>query len=190
MTSTLAAPANTALPSPDDRRPLTPRRLAELTRWYAAQLRAGALGPVHYGDPERPGDPDARWHVRVHADDLVDIWLISWLPTQGTQLHDHGGSAGAFTVVRGTLTESVWSPGAHHGPDRRIGELQDRRHEADRTVAFDNNRVHDVRNLGTEPAISVHAYSNPLSRMRFFDVNDGSLHLTSVLDTTDPEPEV
>jgi hypothetical protein len=31
--------------------------------------------------------------------------VISWLPGQGTGFHDHGGSAGAFAVVWGTLLE-------------------------------------------------------------------------------------
>lgn len=185
MTSTLSTPA---LPSVSPDVPLPGRRLGELTRWYAAHLRAGRLGPVHYGDPDRPGDPGARWHVRVHADDVVDVWLISWLPSQGTQLHDHGGSAGAFTVVRGVLTESVWAPGVPDAAGRRTGELHDRAHRARTTVAFDSSRVHDVRNLGTEPAVSVHAYSRPLQRMGYYDVTGGSLQLTSVLDTTDPEP--
>src|SRR3712207_8332217 len=37
----------------------------------------------------------------------AQVWLLSWLPGQGTGLHDHGGSAGALAVVRGTLSEAV-----------------------------------------------------------------------------------
>ena len=185
MTATLPfSSSTTAPPAPA----LSGRRLGEITRWYAAQLRAGVLGPVHYGDPARPGDPEARWHVRVHADDVVDVWVISWLPTQSTRLHDHGGSSGAFTVVRGALTESVWSPGVPDPRGRRTGTLRDRTHRVRTTVAFDGSRVHDVRNTGSEPAVSVHAYSRPLSRMGYYDVVDRSLQLTTVLDTTDPEP--
>lgn len=184
MTSTLRPPHSAfAHTSPEP--PLVGHQLGDLTRWYATQLRAGAFGPVRYGDPARPGDPEARWHIRVHADDLIDVWVISWLPSQSTQLHDHGGSAGAFTVVEGVLTESVWSPG---GTDRHEGVLRDREHRAHTTVAFDTDRVHDVRNLGTEPAVSVHVYSRPLQRMGYYDLHEGSLQLTSVLDTTDPEP--
>jgi hypothetical protein len=52
-------------------------------------------------------DADARWHERIYRDREVDIWLVAWLPTQGTQLHDHGGSSGAFTGVSGRLSEAV-----------------------------------------------------------------------------------
>src|SRR4051812_39826506 len=44
----------------------------------------------------------------LHADlDRAQVWLLSWLPDQGTPLHDHGPSAGAFAVVRGVLAERV-----------------------------------------------------------------------------------
>ena len=39
------------------------------------------------------------------------MWLLSWLPDQGTPLHDHGTSAGAFAVVDGTLTERIVAAG-------------------------------------------------------------------------------
>lgn len=158
---------------------LNPRALAAVTRAFARRLLAGDLGPVHYGDPDRPGE---RWHVRVHADALVDVWVISWLPEQGTRLHDHGGSSGAFTVVQGSLTEAAWSPAT-----AGRGRLVDHVHATGRTVAFGPERVHDVRNLHAAPALSVHAYSTPLLRMGFYDLLDGALHQTSVLDTSDPE---
>ena len=52
------------------------------------------------------------------AGDLAgaQVWLLTWLPGQGTPLHDHGGSAGAFAVVRGTLHERV---GAREGAAER-----------------------------------------------------------------------
>lgn len=180
--STTLAPASTLVPS--TRAPLSAAGLADVTRRYGRLLRTGAFGPVHYGDPARPLDPEARWHVRVHADDVVDVWLISWLPSQGTQLHDHGGSAGAFTVVRGELTEAVWEPGR----DGAAGHLHDEARAAGSTTTFGTGHVHDVRNLGSEPAVSVHAYSHPLRRMGYYDTTGGSLQLTAVLDTTDPEP--
>ena len=41
--------------------------------------------------------------------DSVDVWLLTWLPGQQTQPHDHGASAAAFRVVRGSNTEYRWS---------------------------------------------------------------------------------
>src|SRR5271154_2509664 len=51
-------------------------------------------------------NPAGRWYERIHFDDSHEVWLISWLPGQSTGFHDHGGSAGAFEVVLGTLLES------------------------------------------------------------------------------------
>jgi predicted metal-dependent enzyme (double-stranded beta helix superfamily) len=50
-------------------------------------------------------NPSGRWYERIHLDDSHEVWVISWLPGQATGFHDHGGSAGAFTVVWGTLAE-------------------------------------------------------------------------------------
>src|SRR5690606_30098468 len=50
-------------------------------------------------------DPSGRWYERLHRDGDREIWLISWLPGQGTGLHDHGGSRGAVAVALGVLEE-------------------------------------------------------------------------------------
>ena len=111
-----------------------------------------------------------RWHQRIYRDPRIDIWLISWLPTQGTQLHDHGGSSGAFTVLSGTLTESVPCGYA----DGRVHIRETSAWPGSR-VTFGRHYIHDVHNAGTEAAISVHAYSPPLSAMTFYDVAAGDL---------------
>ena len=110
--------------------------------------------------------------------------MISWLPTQGTQLHDHGGSAGSFTVLSGELAEAVY---VASGP--RAGTLRERVHGAGRSIGFDSRYVHDVRNTSDAPAVSVHAYSRPLSSMTYWDLEDGELVRLVTLDTDDPEPE-
>ena len=50
-------------------------------------------------------DPLQRWYHRLAATDEYEVWLLTWLPGQGTDLHDHGGSAGALAVVSGEVTE-------------------------------------------------------------------------------------
>jgi quercetin dioxygenase-like cupin family protein len=98
---------------------------------------------------------DGRWYERLHADDDHEIWLISWLPGQSTGFHDHGASEGAFTVVLGSLEE------------REPGEI--RTVETGGSWAFGPDYVHDVRNVSSAPAVSVHVYSPPLSTMRRFE---------------------
>ena len=64
-------------------------------------------------DPASPPADAAAAVDPAMRDDLAgaQVWLLSWLPDQGTPLHDHGTSAGAFAVVRGTLTERVVAAG-------------------------------------------------------------------------------
>jgi cysteine dioxygenase type I len=49
-------------------------------------------------------NPVDRWYHRLAVADDHEVWLLTWLPGQGTDLHDHGGSTGAFLVFGGTLT--------------------------------------------------------------------------------------
>src|SRR4051794_23214316 len=65
-------------------------------------------------------NPVDRWYHRLAVADDHEVWLLTWLPGQGTELHDHGGSAGAFHVVGGTLTEDT-VVGAAGRPARVIG---------------------------------------------------------------------
>src|ERR1700677_209699 len=65
-------------------------------------------------------DAEGRWYEQIHMDDSYELWLISWLPGQGTGFHDHGGSAGAFGVVWGHLDECAMRQAGIGGP--AIGE--------------------------------------------------------------------
>jgi hypothetical protein len=150
--------------------------LIEFTRHVADEVISGKYPFIDF-------DAEARWHQRIYRDASVDVWLISWLPTQGTQLHDHGGSAGSFTVVSGELAEAEYvRTGAH------TGELQELTRPAGCSVGFDARYVHDVRNMSLAPAVSVHAYSSPLTSMTYYDLVDGALERVATLATDDPEP--
>jgi hypothetical protein len=145
--------------------------LAELTCSVAEDVRAGLY--------EVQADADSRWHVRIRCNEQVDVWLISWTADQGTQLHDHGGSSGAFTVVSGELSEAMWTPGVE-----QLTELT--RSQGD-SVVFGERYVHDVRNVRPETAVSVHAYSPPLSLMNYYDVDGHRLTKLASVWTDDPE---
>jgi quercetin dioxygenase-like cupin family protein len=132
--------------------PLFLADLAALTREVAAEVRAG-LHPVTI-------DPERRWYRLLRSDSYVDVWLISWATEQTAELHDHAGSLGALTVVSGTLVEQRW-----------VGDgLRARRLRTGRSVGFPLGHVHDVGNPAPEPAVSVHAYSPPLSAMSYYAV--------------------
>jgi hypothetical protein len=164
-----------------------PVELLEYARFVADEVAAGRY-LIEYDEAQR-------WHQRIYRDRRVDVWLISWLPSQGTQLHDHGGSAGAFTVLCGELAEAIYRPGVAPGrgavpagPDSGPALLEQRRLTGS-GVGFGSRYIHDVRNLSQDPAVSVHAYSPPLTSMGFYDVDEvGGLRKLVSMQTDDPEP--
>lgn len=129
---------------------------------------------------------DRRWFTRVHGDDELDVWLISWVRGHATELHDHGGSLGALTLLSGALDEFRWDG----------GQLRRRRIEAGDQAAFPLGWVHDVVWAPStpvtisEPTLSVHAYSPPLTAMSYYEVTDRSTLRRKRTELTDhPEKE-
>ncbi|WP_436501532.1 cysteine dioxygenase [Actinokineospora sp. HUAS TT18] len=107
-------------------------------------------------------DPDQRYTALIDSTDGQEVWLMTWLPGQSTDLHDHGAVSGAFTLVSGTLTETVARGGER--PAEVLNALS-----AGQTRVFGPGYVHQVTNTGTDPAISIHVYREgrpPMGRYR------------------------
>ena len=94
-------------------------------------------------------DPDERFASLVERTLDQEIWLMSWLPGQSTDTHDHGWTSGAFTVVSGALVERTTVPGAS-AVERRLVAGQSR--------VFGPGYAHRVRNVSADPAVSIHVY--------------------------------
>ncbi len=119
-----------------------------------------------------------RYWVRLNSPADIDIWLLTRLPSQGTELHDHGDSAAAFVVVGGTLTEARVRDGRDvHDTRLHVGHAQ----------TVERGVVHDVRNTSSEPAVSIHAYSPRLTSMTFYDVAPDRLEPNRTVETDEPE---
>jgi hypothetical protein len=126
-------------------------------------------------------DAADRWYQRIAVAPGYEVWLLTWLPGQGTGLHDHGGSAGAFQVVAGTLTEDVVAgpddPGGPAGPPvritaRELGEGAGRR--------FGSRHIHRITNRASRPAISIHVYGPALTSMTRYRVGARGLEVTAL----------
>jgi len=116
---------------------------------------------------ERP-----RWYHRLAAVGDYEVWLLSWLPGQGTGFHDHGGSSGAFTVAQGALQEWTATRGRPNPVAATMAQGAVR--------SFGPWYVHHVINASAQPAVSVHAYSPPLETMRRFEFRpDGQVRVTT-----------
>src|ERR1700745_3180709 len=133
--STMIRPAAAARVGPSQL--LGARQLADVVRRLAT-TPADWLGRVRL-------NPEGRWDERIHLDDSHECGVISWLPGQGTGSHDHGGSAGAFAVVWGTLVERR-VVGA-----RTTGQVLAKPIGAGGGRAVGPRYIHDVRNGAAAP---------------------------------------
>ncbi|SCK49263.1 Cysteine dioxygenase type I [Streptomyces sp. WMMB 714] len=123
--------------------PTTVAGFARLVRTIAAD-RPGWVPLVQY-------DPVSRWYHRLRTGPGYEVWLLSWLPGQGSGRHDHGASSGVFTVLDGELTE-------HSQGERHV-----LRPDAQRVFA--PGYVHEVVNDGLAPSVSLHVYFPGLTEM-------------------------
>ncbi|MEU5811289.1 MULTISPECIES: cysteine dioxygenase [unclassified Streptomyces] len=96
-------------------------------------------------------DATTRWYHRLRTGPGYEVWLLSWVPGQGSGRHDHGASSGVLTVLDGTLTE--------HSPR---GALTLR---AGAQRVFAPGYDHEVVNDGLDGAVSLHVYFPGLTEM-------------------------
>jgi quercetin dioxygenase-like cupin family protein len=144
-------------------------------------VRSIADDPITWEPIVKLPDGSDRWWTRLYTGRRFDLWLLSWLPGGGTDLHDHGPSAAAFSVVRGALSEvRVDRQGRSHTYLRRAGSA----------TALVPGVIHDVNGAGDGPAVSIHAYSPPLRRMTFYARDArGVPRLLRAAQTKEPEQE-
>jgi hypothetical protein len=121
-------------------------------------------------------DPVSRYYVRLAAERDFEAWLLTWLPSQGTDWHDHGGSAGAFVTLQGRLTElqAQVQPGGHPV----INQLP-RTLSAGALRPFGRKHIHKVTNDALEPAVSLHVYGPALVEMNQYEPSGNMLELVS-----------
>ncbi|MFB7545705.1 cysteine dioxygenase family protein [Streptomyces zaomyceticus] len=128
---------------PERAHPVTVAEFAGLARSIADD-RAQWAPYVEY-------DATTRWYHRLRTGPGYEVWLLSWVPGQGSGLHDHGVSSGVLTVLQGELTERTergtrsLAPGAER--------------------VFAPGYVHEVVNDSLEPAVSLHVYFPGLTEM-------------------------
>ncbi|MFF8959039.1 cysteine dioxygenase [Streptomyces sp. NPDC014894] len=96
-------------------------------------------------------DAASRYYHRLSTGPGHEVWLLTWVPGQGTGPHGHGESSGVLTVLEGRLTE--------------------RTERAARSLAAGAQRVfapgyaHEIVNDSLEPAVSLHIYYPGLTEM-------------------------
>ncbi len=154
----LAAPEPAPLADGSDLR-LGPEQLER----FAAALAADPARWRHLIRHER----DTRVYEQIFSDERVNAWLICWSDNQDTGFHDHDESAGGIAVIAGRVREERLVMGS----PPLVRKLS-----AGACFNVPASAIHRVLHAGTEPAVTIHAYSPPLTRMGAYRVGpDGGL---------------
>jgi hypothetical protein len=129
---------------------------------------------------------EPRFCARIAVGLGWEAWLLTWLPGQSTALHDHGGSSGAFTVLSGTVDESVLLPaaaavaaGRATRAPRAVKRVRSCRYRAGEVRSFGPGHLRDVAARGGERAITLHVYTPRLTTMTRYALTGGGLVATS-----------
>lgn len=92
-------------------------------------------------------------------------WAVAalvWRPGQMSPVHGHNVWC-AVAVHQGTMTESFYVPDDAGGPPRQTGVALRRAGDTTHGPACPD-AIHRLGNLGTETAVSIHAYGLPYAR--------------------------
>jgi hypothetical protein len=144
------------------------------------RLVAGIAAEPALWQPLMHADTDARHFAQLWLDEHVGIWVITWARGNDTGFHDHDVSSGAVAVVQGEIVEERLVVG---GPPRRLPR------RTGETFGFDASHVHRMRKDDAALAVSIHAYSPPLSRMGAYEVDaDGALLRRSISSAEELRP--
>jgi mannose-6-phosphate isomerase-like protein (cupin superfamily) len=114
---------------------------------------------------------EVRVYAQIWDDEDVNAWVICWSHDQDTGFHDHDESAAGIAVVSGRVRE-----------DRLTlsGQPLSREIGPGTTFTLPPVAIHRVLHAGTEPAVTIHAYSPPLRRTGAYRVGeDGVLERES-----------
>jgi quercetin dioxygenase-like cupin family protein len=126
-------------------------------------LTALAATPQRWQHLVRHTD-DARVYEQIWDSEEVNAWVICWSQDQDTGFHDHDVSAAAILVIDGQVREERLRLGA--APETRVGGPGE-------MLFVPPTAIHRVVHAGDRPAITIHAYSPPLTRTGAYRLGPG-----------------
>lgn len=99
-------------------------------------------------------DSERRRYELLYDDHRVDVWVLSWMPGQRTGFHDHDRSSVGLVCAQGVLDEGSLAIG---------GDADTVRMTTGVSRSGPGGYIHAVAHHAGEPAVSIHAYSPPLT---------------------------
>src|SRR3984885_1076755 len=114
-----------------------------------------------------PHANDVRVYEQIVDDEDVNAWVICWSEDQDTGFHDHDESSAAIAVISGHVREDRLRLG-DEPRSRVLGPGQ--------VFTVPAVAIHRVLHAGDVPAVTIHAYSPPLTRTGAYRIGaDGEL---------------
>ena len=126
-------------------------------------VTAPAATPQRWQHLVRHSD-DARVYEQIWDSEEVNAWVICWSEDQDTGFHDHDDSAAAILVIDGQVREERLRLGST--PEARTGG-------PGTTLFVPPTAIHRVLHAGDGPAVTIHAYSPPLTSTGAYRVGPG-----------------
>ena len=108
-------------------------------------------------------DPEQRTFAVIWEDEDVNAWVLCWSKDHDTGFHDHDQSIAAIVTLEGQVREDRL---------RLSGGNRERVYDAGQGFTVPPNAIHRVLHHGDAPAVTIHAYSPPLTRMGSYMIAD------------------
>lgn len=102
----------------------------------------------------------------VYEDEWLDLWVLSWMPGQGTGFHDHYISSVGIACVQGCVRED-WMRFAQPEIEFRLLPGDTRRGGP--------GYIHRVQHAIGEPAVTIHVYSPPLDEVGQYRLDENGV---------------
>lgn len=93
--------------------------------------------------------------------DKVEIFLLSWYAGSISKIHDHSHNGCYMKILEGSLEESKYKPKTLDFVEKNI--------YLKNNISFiDNSHYHKIHNNTIFPAFSLHIYSPPEHKVKFY----------------------
>ena len=125
-----------------------------MAHWMRGLERLGGKWGTQIGD-HTPFASDSYTRTRIYVGTGAELWLLGWMPGQGSTVHDHGGVDVAYVVLAGALEEEVFVA----DDAGRAHVIAARRVTVGGVVACDGYAIHRVRVVGSTPLVTVHLFA-------------------------------
>lgn len=138
----------------------------ELSTRELATLVTGIVARPELWKPLVVTDAQRRRYRLMYDDERIDVWVLSWMPGQGTGFHDHDQSGVGLACADGVVSERQMKlPSGVSCVQMRPGDVR----------MGGAGYIHAVEHAEGLPAVTIHAYSPTLVRVGQYRVDDAGI---------------